>query len=322
VRERGAQTLEWAHQVKAALLTIALDHLSLGRAHLLAAQRGTGGDLAQATTHLTQAVDGLRRAGHQDYLPLGLLARAALHLHNGALDRAHKDLAEALSLAQRCGLRLHLAGAHLAYGRLHLAEGRTELARRALEAAGGIVTATGYHRRDGELAELSEACAREEEKERKDAKTQGRKKTERGEGETSVSSFCAFAPLRLCVPSPDPETTSPPPSPAPSIAMPLLSLEDLHALHAAAVGARLAESRATLLAGIDAVFIASLPVRSSPSEQVLSDLDALSQTGALADGSVPLLAWLQNAAHLAGAQVQATVFARAHAEITARRPPS
>ena len=51
------------------LLDIALDHLSLGRAHLLAVQRGAAGDLAEAASHLQQAVDGLRRAGQQDVPP-------------------------------------------------------------------------------------------------------------------------------------------------------------------------------------------------------------------------------------------------------------
>jgi hypothetical protein len=102
--------------------------------------------------------------------------------------------------------------------------------------------------------------------------------------------------------------------------MPLLTPEDLHALHDAAVGARLVEQRATLVAGIDAAFIATMPVRSSPSEQVRSDLDILSRTGALADGSVPLLTWLANAAHAAGPQVQAAVFARVLAALRASAP--
>jgi len=160
VRERAAQALADG-EGKDSLLSIALDHLSLGRAHLLGAQRGPGGDLAQAIAHLTQAVDGLRRAGQQLYLPLGLLARAALHLHNRAFALAHKDLAESLSLSQRCGFRLHLANTHLAYTRLHLAEGSIDEVRNHLTAARTLVDETGYHRRDEALAELSEACAKE-----------------------------------------------------------------------------------------------------------------------------------------------------------------
>ena len=80
VLTRATQTLEWAgmHDVS---IDVALDHLSLGRAHLLAAQRDATGDVAQAASHIKDSVDGLRRVGAQDYLPLGLLARAALHTH-------------------------------------------------------------------------------------------------------------------------------------------------------------------------------------------------------------------------------------------------
>ena len=70
VRERAAQALEIAAR-NHWLLTIALDHLSLGRAHRLAAQRTPAGDLAAAASHVQQAVDGLRLAGYQEFLPLG-----------------------------------------------------------------------------------------------------------------------------------------------------------------------------------------------------------------------------------------------------------
>ncbi len=157
VRERATKAMAVASG-NHWLLDIALDHLSLGLAHLLGAQRGTGGDLSQAASHLQSAVDGLRRAGDQSYLPLGLLARAALHTHTRAFNLARKDLAEALTLATRSGFRLHECDAHLAYARLALAEGDPAAARPHLGAARAIITATGYHRRDGELAELEAAC--------------------------------------------------------------------------------------------------------------------------------------------------------------------
>ena len=157
VRERVTQTLEWT-EGRLGLLITALDHISLGRAHFLAVRSGSGGDLAQATSHLQQAVDGLRRAGDQSYLPLGLLARAALHIHTRAFNLARKDLDEALTLATRCGFRLHEADAHLGYARLSVAEGDLTAARAHLSLARTIVDATGYHRRDGELAEIEAAC--------------------------------------------------------------------------------------------------------------------------------------------------------------------
>lgn len=153
VRERAAQTLKWA-KANLGLLDIALDHLSLGRAHLLGAQRGTGGDLEHASSHLHEAVDGLRRAGGQDDIPLGLLARAALHTYRRSFALARRDLVEALSLSNRCEFRLHEADAHLGLARLALAEQDPSAAREHLAKARTIIAATEYHRRDQELAEL------------------------------------------------------------------------------------------------------------------------------------------------------------------------
>ncbi|MEP7125974.1 MAG: hypothetical protein ABJE95_33890 [Byssovorax sp.] len=136
------------------LLDIALDHLFLGRAHLLTLQRGAVGDLAQTTSHLLQAIDGLRLAGQQDMLPLGLLARAALLTHTGNFPAARHDLDATLTLATRCGFRLHEADAHLGYTRLALAEGDPTPALLSLAKARSLIHATGYHRRDGELATL------------------------------------------------------------------------------------------------------------------------------------------------------------------------
>jgi tetratricopeptide (TPR) repeat protein len=148
VWERATQALQIAKN-NHWLLDTALDHLSLGRAHLLSDRRATGSALAPATSHLQQAVDGLRRASRQDYLPLGLLARAALHIHTRDFPAARYDLDETLTLATRCGFRLHEADARLA-----LAEGRPAVAREHFAKARRIIGETGYHRRDGELAEL------------------------------------------------------------------------------------------------------------------------------------------------------------------------
>jgi tetratricopeptide (TPR) repeat protein len=158
VRQRAAQTLEMAKE-EGGLRDIALDHLSLARAHLLAAQRTLSGDLAAAASYLRQAVDGLRRTGNQHYLPLALLARAHLYTHTRAFPAARHDLDEALALANRCGLRLHLADAHLGHARLALAEGAPAAAAPHLAAAGDIIRVTGYHRRDAELAALEAAAA-------------------------------------------------------------------------------------------------------------------------------------------------------------------
>lgn len=154
VRDRAEQMLAWEQEDW--LLDIALDHLSLGRAHLLAVQRDPAAVLTAAAAHLIQAVDGLRRAGRQDFLPLGLLARAALHTHTRAYPLARRDLAESLSLATRGGFRLHLTDTHLAYARLHLSLPTPDLpaARSHLATAATLIAATSYHRRDPDLAVL------------------------------------------------------------------------------------------------------------------------------------------------------------------------
>jgi len=95
VQKRGEQTLEWAKQGGLSLLTIALDHLSLGRALLLErCLTGEASTLEPATEHLNAAVDGLRQSGNQDDLPRGLLARAALRRVTGDPHGAAHDLAE------------------------------------------------------------------------------------------------------------------------------------------------------------------------------------------------------------------------------------
>ncbi len=156
VQDRATQTLEWAEQAGFGMLTLALDHLSLGRAHLTEAQQEGRGDFSKATEHLDQAVDGLRQAGQQQEIPRGLLARAALHRVRGNFERARRDLDEAMSIAERGGMGLHQADAHLEYARLYLAMGEAAEAREHLASAKEMVGRMGYHRRDGEVAELEE----------------------------------------------------------------------------------------------------------------------------------------------------------------------
>jgi tetratricopeptide (TPR) repeat protein len=163
VLRRAEKFFEWRLSSDS-LLDIALDHLSLGRAHLLQAQRADTEDpsttpktgLTQAATHLNQAVDGLRQARQQQELPRGLLARAALYRTQGQFARAQRDLEEALTIATRGGMRLHEADCHLESTRLHLAQGEKAQARESLSTARAMVEKTGYHRRDGEVAAVEE----------------------------------------------------------------------------------------------------------------------------------------------------------------------
>jgi len=153
VLNRAGQTIEIAIKNRW-LLDIALDHLSLGRAHLLQALQEGSEDFTQASYHLNQAVDGLRQAGTQHYIPRSLLARAELYRVHGAFEKAQRDLDEAMNIAERGEMGLHQANCHLEYARLYLAMGEKEKAREHLANAKEMIGKMGYHRRDGEVKEL------------------------------------------------------------------------------------------------------------------------------------------------------------------------
>lgn len=155
VQERAAQTLEGAKQ-SGSLLSIALDNLSLGRAWLLQA-RQEDGEILRAANFLKHAVDGLRQAGRLDILPIGLLMRAELHRLTGGYTHAQTDLEEAHRIANRGQMGLHLADCHLERARLWLALGKGDTAREHWATVKAMIEGMGYHRRDGEVAELSEA---------------------------------------------------------------------------------------------------------------------------------------------------------------------
>ena len=158
VLSRAGQTLEWIKkEPHTPLLTIAVDHLSIGCAHLLQTQEGGSNDFAWAETHLNQAMDKLRKAGRQDILPLGLLARAELYRVQGAFEKVQHDLNEAMTISERGGMGLHKADCHLEYARLYLAMGeKGEDACRNLETAKEMIGKMGYHRRDTDVREIEE----------------------------------------------------------------------------------------------------------------------------------------------------------------------
>ncbi len=118
------------------------------------AQQEGRGDFSKAAENLNQAVDGLRQAGTQDHVPLGLLARAALYRVRGDFDRARRDLDEAMTIAERGGMGLHQADGHLESARLYLAMGEKAEAREHVAIAKESIGRMGYRRRDGEVAEL------------------------------------------------------------------------------------------------------------------------------------------------------------------------
>ena len=154
VLSRALQTLEWAKSGGGSLLDIALNHLSLGRAHLLQALQEGRQDVTPAAEHLNLAVGGLRQAGQQQELPRGLLARAELYRAQGEFDKAQHDLDEAMTIAKRGEMGLHHADCHLEYARVYLAMGKNDGACKCLDIAREMIEQMGYHRRDREIEEL------------------------------------------------------------------------------------------------------------------------------------------------------------------------
>ena len=150
---RAEQTIEIAIENQW-LLDIALDHLSLGSAHLIQALQKGSQDFTQAAEHLNRAVDGLRQAGTQHHVPRGLLARAELYRAQGEFDKAQHDIDEAMTIAERGEMGLHQTDCHLGYARLYLATGDTDKVREHLVIAKEMVEKMGYHRRDREVGEL------------------------------------------------------------------------------------------------------------------------------------------------------------------------
>ncbi len=158
VQGRAKQTLEWAKQGGLSLLTIALDNLSLGRAHFGLTLCGEGaredGSAGAAKVHLGRAVEGLRKAGQDQELPCGFLARAAFRRVHGDRPSAEADLDEAEEIAERGHMLLHLADAHLERALLHLAFGEDARAWERLDAATELVERCGYGRRRRDVAFL------------------------------------------------------------------------------------------------------------------------------------------------------------------------
>ena len=172
------------------VLDAALDTLTICRANLFLAlqsllDKGSGNtthdsSLGAATT-FREAVDGLRASERNDYLPRGLLARAAFHRAVGDWDGAKRDLEEVKEIAESGLMRLYwcdcaLEGARLALARREAfaplnglvepsppppvlpdsdeAARLREEARKELDVARKLIAECGYHRRDEELAEL------------------------------------------------------------------------------------------------------------------------------------------------------------------------
>jgi hypothetical protein len=181
------------------LLDIALDTLSLGRAHLgLALEKvewrqpplAAGDDARRTQVWFDQAVEGLRKAGTLHHIPGGLLGRAAFRRSIGDWDGTARDLDEVEEIAEPGPMKLFLCDMALERARRAFAQIEVfaplngliddippvsvlfdpiEAARLKNEASKNLIDARkliavcGYHRRDEELAEL-EAVLRGEKK--------------------------------------------------------------------------------------------------------------------------------------------------------------
>ena len=145
VAQRAAQTLKWV-EPQDWLLDIALDHLTLARCALYADllhDREPGEDAQQ---HTEAAVAGLRQANAEEFIVRGLLTRAWLRHCLKNMDGAQADLAEAQRIAERGGMKLHLAD--IALTRARLFNDKAELAK-----ARALIEECGYGRRREELAD-------------------------------------------------------------------------------------------------------------------------------------------------------------------------
>lgn len=157
VGRRAGETLKWAAS-KLDPLDEALDHLTLARAALCRAV------LEHARTQkpraeLTKAMDGLRRAGQQQYVVCGLLSRAWSFVLQSDRSSARADLDEAWQIAERGPMRLHLADIHLHRARLFFREKPYPWTspRADLAAARQLIERCGYWRRREELEDAEEA---------------------------------------------------------------------------------------------------------------------------------------------------------------------
>jgi len=164
VAVRARKTLRWEENENW-LFDIALDHLTIGRAKLYQALLVSpapnidGSSLASASQHLNAAVDGLRRAAQQDYIPPGLLARSWLRSLSKDPKGAHTDLDEAWDIAERGPMRLHMTDIHLHRAWLFFREQQYpwKSPEDDLAAAEKLINECGYHRRDDELADAKRA---------------------------------------------------------------------------------------------------------------------------------------------------------------------
>ena len=146
--ERANTTLQWARENNLSLLTIALDQLSLARAHATANQsEDSSAHHTAAEQSFNTAVEGLRKAGTTDLLPQGLLARAKWRIATQRPAAALEDLEEVYEIADSGSMGLYLVDWHMAMSRLRRMEGNNAAAKQHKAEALHRIAETGYLRR-------------------------------------------------------------------------------------------------------------------------------------------------------------------------------
>ena len=101
-------------------MSVAIDHLTLGRAALYEALLSDS-PISNLKSEIEQSVSGLRRAGDIEFVARALLTRAWFRFLNGERtgpDSAQSDLDEAWEIAVRGPMRLHMADVLLSRARL------------------------------------------------------------------------------------------------------------------------------------------------------------------------------------------------------------
>jgi hypothetical protein len=155
VRDLAEQMLKSPIAATQDILSVALESLSLGRAHwgLAMTSHGVEAEAAfgQAAKSLEYAVEGLRRTRFDYYLPSGLLARASLRQLRNDLHGAETDISEALEIAEWGLMRLLECDAHLEWAWLCRQRGDREGLKKHVTTARTLVDEMGYGRRRGEV---------------------------------------------------------------------------------------------------------------------------------------------------------------------------
>lgn len=151
VERRGRRMFDWRVDSDP-LLYLGLDHLSL------ACSLWTLGRPA-AREHFASAIDNVRAAGQQGYLPSALVLHAAFLRETGDREGAARALNEAVQISVRSEMRLAECDARLEQARQTLDSNDLPTARSAFETARTLIDDCSYHRRDCELALIESRIA-------------------------------------------------------------------------------------------------------------------------------------------------------------------